>query len=227
MHGSPAARLNRSPRGSEGGDTVGQYAFHLDASRCTGCKTCIIACKDGYDLGVGTAFRKVYECTGGTTVKDDQGIISTTCFSYYLSLSCNHCLLPVCVEVCPTHAMHKNPDTGLVAVDTKKCIGCGYCHFSCPYNASKVDKEKGHSVKCEGCPDRIRAGGMPLCVQACPARALSFGPAEAMAEKGTRADVAPLPSVQTTSPNLFITACRDARAAGSAEVVVGNEAEVH
>lgn len=205
---------------------MGQYAFYLDGSRCTGCKTCVIACKDGYNLGVGTAFRKVYECVGGTTDKDEAGIVSTSCFAYYLSLSCNHCSRPVCVEVCPTQAMHKDAETGLVSVDTMKCIGCGYCHLSCPYNAPKVDKEKGHSVKCEGCLDLVQAGKRPLCVAACPARALAFGPAEEMAARGQRADLAPLPPADETIPNFFITPSRDAQSAASHEVCVGNVAEV-
>ena len=45
------------------------YAFHFDGSRCTGCKTCALACKDYHDLGVGTAFRKVYEVTLGDTTR--------------------------------------------------------------------------------------------------------------------------------------------------------------
>lgn len=67
--------------------------------------------------------------------------------------------------------MHKNAETGLVAVDAAKCIGCGYCHMACPYNAPKVDREKGHSVKCDGCSERVASGNQPLCVRACvPAR---------------------------------------------------------
>ena len=205
---------------------MSQYAFHLDMSRCTGCKTCVVACKDAYDLDVGVAFRRVYEAVGGTTTKDEMGCAHTDCFVYYLSLSCNHCTDPVCVEVCPTQAMHKDADTGLVSVDVEKCIGCGYCHLSCPYNAPKVDPRKGHSVKCDGCAERVSAGEAPICVLACPARALSFGEVEDMRKIGEVADVAPLPSATHTLPNFFITPCQDARPSDSDEVVVGNIAEV-
>ncbi len=205
---------------------MSQFAFHLDMSRCTGCKTCVVACKDAYDLDVGVAFRRVYEAVGGTTTKDEMGCAHTDCFVYYLSLSCNHCADPVCVEVCPTQAMHKDPDTGLVSVDVEKCIGCGYCHLSCPYSAPKVDATKGHSVKCDGCAARVLAGEAPICVLACPARALSFGEVEDMRKKGEVADVAPLPSAAHTLPNFFITPCQDARPSDSDEVAVGNIAEV-
>ena len=159
---------------------MANYAFYFDGTRCTGCKTCEMACKDYKDLDLGVAFRKVYEVTYGDTTKDDQGIISTTCVSYPLSLSCNHCDDPACAKVCPTGAMHKDAETGLVSVDADKCVGCGYCHMACPYNAPKVDRSKGHSVKCDGCAERVAAGEKPVCVEACPARALDFGTVEEM-----------------------------------------------
>ena len=99
-----------------------RYAFHFDGTRCTGCKTCEMACKDFKDLSVGTAFRKVYEVTLGTTERDANGCITSSCVSYPLSMSCNHCDDPACTKVCPTTAMHKDPETGLVSVDVDKCI---------------------------------------------------------------------------------------------------------
>ena len=203
---------------------MAQLGFFFDGSRCTGCKTCVVACKDGFDLGVGVAFRRVYECVEGCTEKDGAGICSTTCRVFYLSLGCNHCSRPVCIEVCPTQAMAKDEATGLVAVNTRKCISCGYCHLACPYNAPQVDKSRGHSVKCEGCPDRLAAGEAPLCVLACPARALGFGTAEAMAARGERASTPPLPPAEETCPNLYIKPSRDSRAAGGG-VAIGNVAE--
>ena len=203
-----------------------QYAFYFDGTRCTGCKTCEMACKDFKDLTVGTAFRKVYEVTLGTTTRDADGCISANCVSYPLSMSCNHCDHPACVEVCPTTAMHKDPETGLVSVDEHKCIGCGYCHMACPYNAPKVDREKGHSVKCDGCAERIAAGEAPVCVEACPARALSFGVAEEMAKLGERGNIAPLPAPTYTNPNLYIKPSADARPADDAEAKIVNPLEV-
>ena len=203
-----------------------QYAFSFDGTRCTGCKTCSFACKDYYDLDKDVAYRKVYECTGGETKKDDAGYLTTSCFAYYVSVSCNHCDDPACAKVCPTGAMHKDADTGLVSVDAAKCIGCGYCHMACPYNAPKVDREKGHSVKCDGCSERVAAGEQPLCVRACPARALEFGPVDDMKKKGEQAAIAPLPEPSYTKPNLYVKASEDAKPAGDASVKVANPLEV-
>ena len=203
-----------------------RYAFHFDVTRCTGCKTCEMACKDFKHLSVGTAFRKVYEVTLGTTERDANGCITSSCVSYPLSMSCNHCDDPACTKVCPTTAMHKDPETGLVSVDVDKCIGCGYCHMACPYNAPKVDREKGHSVKCDGCAERVAAGEKPVCVEACPARALDFGTIEEMAKLGERGNIAPLPEPTYTKPNLYIKASADALPAGDENGKVVNPLEV-
>lgn len=203
---------------------MSQQAFFFDATRCTGCKTCEFACKDAYDLDVDTAYRKVYEYVGGETTRQDGGF-TTTCFAYSVSVACNHCDNPICVRVCPTEAMHKE-ESGLVRVDTRRCIGCGYCHLSCPYSAPKVDRKKGHSVKCDGCSDRLAAEEKPVCVEACPARALDFGEVGDMAKLGERANIAPLPESTATSPNLYVKPCEDARPSGSSDGQIANPREV-
>ncbi len=203
-----------------------QYAFHFDGTRCTGCKTCEMSCKDYKDLAVNIAFRKVYEVTLGDTKKDDKGACTTSCVSYPLSMSCNHCDDPSCTKVCPTGAMHKDEETGLVSVDSDKCVGCGYCHMACPYNAPIVDREKGHSVKCDGCAERVAAGEKPVCVEACPARALDFGTVDEMKAKGEQANIAPLPEPSYTKPNFFIKPSVDAKPSGDASAKVVNPMEV-
>ena len=114
--------------------------------------------------------------------------------------------------------MHKDEQTGLVSVNDRHCIGCGYCHLSCPYSAPRVDRVKGHSVKCDGCIERVAAGEKPVCVEACPARALDFGDAEEMAKMGERGNIAPLPDPSETTPNIFIKASADAQPVGAAEI---------
>ena len=190
---------------------MSQQAFFFDGTRCSGCKTCMFACKDAYDLDVGTAYRRVLEYTGGDTVRNGDGTFGSTCFSYNVSVACNHCDDPVCVRVCPTEAMHKDEQTGLVSVNDRHCIGCGYCHLSCPYSAPRVDRVKGHSVKCDGCIERVAVGEKPVCVEACPARALDF---------------APFPRPEATVPNLFVKPSADARPAESKDGVVANLLEV-
>ena len=205
---------------------MSQMAFYFDGTRCTGCKTCQMACKDYKDLSVGLSYRHVYEVTIGDTTKDADGAVTTTCVSYPLSMSCNHCDSPICFEKCPQSAIIKDADTGLMSIDEEKCIGCGTCAIVCPYNAPKVDEEKKKAVRCNGCAERVAAGEKPVCVEACPARALDFGPVEDMAKLGERAAIAPLPDPAATVPNLFIKPPADARPAESKDGAVANLLEV-
>ena len=205
---------------------MSQQAFYFDGTRCTGCKTCQMACKDYKNIDLGISFRHVYEVTIGDTVKDADGAFSTTCVSYPLSMSCNHCDSPVCFEKCPQSAIIKDADTGLMSIDEEKCIGCGTCAIVCPYNAPKVDEEKKKAVRCNGCAERVAAGEKPVCVEACPARALDFGPVGDMEKLGERAAIAPLPRPEATVPNLFVKPSADASPAESKDGVVANLLEV-
>lgn len=150
-----------------------QYGFYFDSERCTGCKTCELACKDYKDLGTDVNFRRIYEYAGGNWVEDNNGCWNQDVFTYYMSISCNHCDDPACAKVCPTGAMHKNAD-GFVIVDDEKCIGCRYCSMACPYDAPQFDVKKGLMTKCDGCYSRVKDGEKPICVDACPLRALDL-----------------------------------------------------
>ncbi len=46
------------------------YGFLVDASRCTGCKTCVMACEDYNDLDASCAYRRVWDYEGGTWERD-------------------------------------------------------------------------------------------------------------------------------------------------------------
>ena len=203
-----------------------QYGFHFDGTRCTGCKTCVLACKDKNNLPNDLNFRNVYEYGGGTWSQDGAGCWIQDTFTYHVSVACNHCDMPLCMANCPQGAIEKDPDTGEVRSDPEKCIGCGTCAKSCPYGAPKVNAELGHSTKCDGCAERLAAGLKPVCVLACPARALDFGLVEEMAELGERVAIKPFGDPAETSPNLYVKACDDARAFDDEEATVANPLEV-
>ncbi len=185
------------------GEMQDRYGFRFDASRCTGCRACALACKDYHGLSDEFAFRQVYEFVGGGWTQDEEGTWVQDCFAYYMSVSCNHCNDPACMHACPTGAMHRD-DFGLVTVDEDRCIGCGYCALSCPYRAPKVDRDLGHSVKCDGCISRVRQGRSPICVEACPVRAIEFGPIAELVRQDDVSSVPPLPDSSWTSPNLTV-----------------------
>ncbi len=62
-----------------------QYGFFIDSSRCTGCKTCELACKDYKDLTPDVSFRRIYEYAGGDW-QEDNGVWHQNVFAYYLSI---------------------------------------------------------------------------------------------------------------------------------------------
>ena len=183
-----------------------QLGFYIDTSRCSGCKTCQVSCKDKNNLDVGRKFRRVYEYGGGSWQQVDNAWQHST-FAYYASISCNHCDNPTCVEGCPTGAMHKREDNGIVLVNQDVCIGCRYCEMRCPYGAPQFDQEKKVMSKCDGCLDRLLEGLNPICMDSCPQRAIEFGSIDELRAKyGSACDIAPLPSSQLTHPNLVVKA---------------------
>jgi len=148
------------------------YAFTFDASACTGCKACQIACKDKNNLPVGVLWRRVYEISGGTWQKQNDAW-ETDVFAYNLSIACNHCVHPKCAGVCPTDAYVQRED-GIVYIEESKCMGCGYCAWACPYSAPRYNPELRHMTKCNFCYDNLDAGLPPACVAACPMRVLNL-----------------------------------------------------
>lgn len=151
-----------------------RYGMAIDTTRCVGCQTCAISCKISNKVP-GTAHRcHVDNLFESLDVYQVGGTFPSTTLAFRPRL-CNHCEDPACVRNCPTAAMHKDADTGLVLVDKDRCIGCGYCAWSCPYGAPSMDDENHVMDKCTFCIERTTQGKKPYCVESCPANARIFG----------------------------------------------------
>lgn len=148
------------------------YAFTFDASACTGCKACQVACKDKNNLPVGVLWRRVFEVAGGEWQKQGPAWENSV-FAYNLSIACNHCVHPKCAGVCPADAFVQRED-GIVYIDESKCMGCGYCAWACPYAVPQYNPNLGHMTKCNFCMDELDQGRPPACVAACPMRILDY-----------------------------------------------------
>jgi NADPH-dependent glutamate synthase beta subunit-like oxidoreductase len=96
-----------------------QLGFYFDQTRCTGCYTCAVACKDFNDIPAGPAhWRRILSFEEGDY---------PDLFAAYLSTSCHHCADPICAAVCPCGAISKREDTGIVLVDQEKCRQAAPC----------------------------------------------------------------------------------------------------
>ena len=202
------------------------YAFYFDSRFCSGCKACQVACKDHHQLPVGILWRRVYEITGGSW--QAQGVAwEQNIFAYHLSIACNHCAQPVCVEVCPAGAITVRPD-GIVLLNSADCLGCQYCAWVCPYSAPQFDPAAGVMTKCDFCVDEIDRGLPPACVAACPLRALEFGELEALKARHPASTlVFPLPDPGLTQPSLVVTPHPTASQARPTAAALGNREEVY
>ncbi len=168
-------------------------AFLVDTTKCTGCKSCQVACKQWNNLPEEdsvTFFSMEYtyplslseitfnhvifsEMTAGDTDKPVWQIMHKKCF---------HCEIPNCITVCPAEAISKNDCW--VVIDQEKCIGCGECEKACIYNVPHVSKKeynefgtgrfisKDKAYKCHACTTNYR--DTPACVNTCPSGALSY-----------------------------------------------------
>lgn len=175
---------------------MGQKGFFFNMNLCISCKACQIACKDKNNLEVGILFREVKAYEGGKFPNP---------WMYFISVGCNHCANPACVEVCPTGACNKRKDDGVVVIDRTKCVGCQRCVKTCPYGQPKfLGKDVKKSGKCNMCVDLLEKGEKPACVAACSTRALEAGELEQLKKYGGTADVTGLPSSKQTNPSLVI-----------------------
>ncbi|MEV5768040.1 nitrate reductase subunit beta [Micromonospora sp. NPDC052213] len=96
-------------------------------------------------------------------------------FMFHLPRICEHCLNPACVSACPSGAMYKREEDGIVLVDQDKCRGWRMCVSACPYKKVYVNHATGKAEKCTLCFPRIEAGQPTICSETCVGRLRYLG----------------------------------------------------
>lgn len=104
-----------------------RWGIAIDVTKCIGCRTCVVACKEDNDVNL--KLRRNWVTTVGPI-----GIFPQV-EMFFLPLLCMHCEKPPCVEACPNQALHRRED-GIVLADEEKCLGCQPCLLACPAGAS-------------------------------------------------------------------------------------------
>lgn len=141
-----------------------RQGFIFNYRLCVNCKACSAACmlENGWQF----AARRIF--THNIEAFDPGPVIS-------ISMACNHCINPPCMNGCPTSAYFKDEGSGAVIIDPMRCIGCKYCMWNCPYDAPKYNSAIRKVEKCHFCHQLLDKGSAPACSTACPTGALGFG----------------------------------------------------
>lgn len=152
-----------------------QKGFFFNQTRCTGCYTCVVACKDWHDIPAGpVSWMKINPI--------EKGQFPNLSLKYIFNV-CLHCADPLCIKACPVNAISKREEDGIVVVNTETCIGGEKCRFACqkacPYHVPQFSNEENPKMqKCDLCLERWAENKKPICVEACPMRALDAGDLE-------------------------------------------------
>lgn len=140
----------------------------IDIERCAGCKSCEIACAVAHSVSK--------ELFGALLEKQAprKRIHVEKAFQFSYPARCMHCSDAACITACPSGAMRRDADTGGVALDEERCMGCWMCAMVCPFGAISSTPGKRAVLKCELCKARLKESKKPACVEACHTKALIF-----------------------------------------------------
>lgn len=176
--GLAGATAGASEKAQAPPDAVGML---YDATRCIGCKTCVVACHEAnfpnpFEEEEGLYFDPQdldARCRNIIKLFKDEDDGRTS----YVKRQCMHCIDPACVGACMIGALQKR-EYGVVSYDPDRCIGCRYCQIACPFNIPRFQWNKpasGRIVKCELCDHRLAEGEIPACCEVCPTSAVIYG----------------------------------------------------
>ncbi|MEV0420242.1 nitrate reductase subunit beta [Streptosporangium canum] len=96
-------------------------------------------------------------------------------FMFYLPRICEHCINPACVAACPSGAMYKRSEDGIVLVDQDRCRGWRMCVTGCPYKKVYFNHKTGKAEKCTFCYPRVEVGLPTVCSETCVGRLRYLG----------------------------------------------------
>ena len=145
-----------------------RYGLLINLDRCSGCDSCVVACKLENGLGLGDAYNRVHPVGPLGTFPNVE--------KYWVPFQCQQCANAACVDVCPTGASFRSDVTGAVQIDQDACIGCQLCVNACPFGARTVNLSTGIAQKCTLCRHITENGDeVPACVHNCNCGARFYG----------------------------------------------------
>ena len=187
---------------------------------------------DGDRSMLGTDTTKVSLGMPSTRLPGEDNAERRTEFRWLMSSDvCKHCTHAACLDVCPTGSLFRT-EFGTVVVQDDICNGCGYCVPACPFGVidrrigDKGTKNVGLAQKCTLCYDRLRAGHLPACAQACPTESIQFGDLDELrARASSRVDA--LHEAGVESAQLYLENPDDGIGGGGSIFLLLDEPEVY
>jgi len=188
-----------------------RYGILMNVHQCIGCKTCMVSCKDTYEIPAGGMNnyqgREYYRVW---PVDKEMGK-----FPYAIRnetiMRCMQCQNPPCVAACPVPGALTQRKDGIVVVDSTKCIGDLACVAACPYGAMYYRADTMTADKCDLCASKLDAGlAAPVCVSACLGEAMVFGnlddPNSTISQMVAQTSATPLHPEYGTNPSVYFVA---------------------
>jgi len=144
------------------------FVIRVDAGRCTGCKSCEIACA----LAHSRSRELVTAALNEPEVRPRIGVRKMG--EQAVPVQCRHCQDAPCAKACPHGALRRDASVQVVLYDPERCQGAGACIPACPYGVLEEDGDGRVLTKCDLCAEGVAAGESPACVAACPTGALEW-----------------------------------------------------
>lgn len=135
---------------------MSQKMLIVDPAKCTGCRTCEMACS-------------LYHEGKCSPLLSRNRVVKFEAKGISIPTTCANCSKPYCMLVCPVGAISVNAETGAVVVNEERCIGCRACAVACPFGQANYHPERRVAMKCNLCD------GDPVCVKFCPSGAITYG----------------------------------------------------
>jgi carbon-monoxide dehydrogenase iron sulfur subunit len=142
------------PKGNEAGSVSSRQRIKVDSSKCSGCRSCELACSFAHTHQFNLAESRIRVHKDETVGVDEPKV-------------CRQCGNARCIEACPTGALYREKPLGPVVLDEDKCIKCHKCIKACPFGAVPVNTDALPRI-CDLCGDE------PECVKRCSTKAIQF-----------------------------------------------------
>lgn len=171
--------------------TTTQKAMYTDTTVCTGCRACMVACKQWNQLpyeepewtgnyGNRSGFSdRSWRFVKFIEVEDPRPSKKGEVQWLMMSDVCKHCQQAGCLEACPTGAIVRTA-WGTVDINQDVCNGCRDCVASCPFGVVSFNNDTGRVNKCTFCSDRVPNDLPTACAKTCPTNSIRFGEKEPM-----------------------------------------------